>query len=256
MEAVLATFLLLTTVLLSIFLFHSSLRAEAGNEKRVVAAMVAETVLAEIRDEAGRNFANLVSQYDGRSWVPEKEPSTEVFVRASPSQLSLACTELENQYPVGNSFPDPERRLLTRSAVDVEVEVRWRDPAPASMTVLEKVTNLRAATGFTVEILSDSGTTPPPITNLAKGATADFRARAKADGQEVHDIQFTWYVQPVIGFGQLSAVSRNGLNCTYQNAYRNHNDELRYSAGACFLTLKATYQGQESQAQVRIDNEA
>jgi Tfp pilus assembly protein PilV len=255
-EGVLSTFLLLTSVLLGAYVFHSSLRAEANNEKRVVAALVAESALAEIRDHAGRDFAGLVARYNGQTWVPEGEPDMTVSVRAAPTDLGLACMELESQYPSSNEFPEPERRLLSRSVTQVEVEVAWTDPSPQSVTLVEKVTDLHTATDFRVDLLTDDGAAAPESMSLARRASAGFRARAVVNGQPIDDIQFTWFVQPVIGFGSLSAVSRDGLRCVYQNAYRNYNDDLRFAPGACYLTLKATYQGRESTARIRIDNEA
>lgn len=255
-EAVLSTFLLLTAVLLGAYVFHSSLRAEASNEKRVVASLVAETALAEIRNFAGENFVGLVARYDGQLWVPQGEPDMTVEVKARPSSLALACVELESQYPDTNRFPEPEPRVLTQSAVEVEVTVRWTEPSPQSVILVEKVTDLRTATDFRIHLQTDDGSAAPESMTLAKGDFARFRARATVNGQPLQDIQFTWFVQPVLGFGSLSAVSRDGLRCVYQNAYRNYNQELRYAPGACYLTLKATYQGREATARIRIDNEA
>lgn len=255
-EAVLSTFLLLSAVLLGAYVFHSSLRAEASNEKRVVASLVAESALAEVRDFAGRNFAGLVERYDGQLWIPDGEPDMTVAVRARPSALGLACMELESQYPDSNTFPLPERRLLSESVAEVEVTVTWSDPSPQSVTLTEKVTDLHTATDFRVQLLDEGGSTAPEAMPLARGGLAGFRAAASVNGQPVKDIQFTWFVQPVMGFGSLSAVSRDGMRCVYQNAYRNYNDDLRYAPGACYLTLKATYQGRESTARIRIDNEA
>ncbi len=255
-EAIFATFLLLSAVLLGAYVFHSGLRAEANNEKRVVATMLAESVVAEIREAASRDFQRLIASYNGRTWLDSSESGMTVSVAARPLSLSLVCQELESQYPRTNRFPQPQPRLLTESAVEIEVKVDWADPAPQSIRLLETVTNLRTATEFKVVLLNDSGGIAPEAMTLAKGATMDFAAKATADGQPVEDIQFTWFVQPVIGFGSLPAVSRDGSRCTYQNAYRNYNDDLRYAPGACYLTLKATYQGRESIARVRIDNEA
>lgn len=255
-EAVLSTFLLLTAVLLSIYVFHSSLRAEVSNEKRVRAAMVAESALAEIRQAAARDFRGFVEAYDGRSWVSEQDPDFSLSVRARPAGLGLACLELESQYPLGNVFPAAEARILERSAADVEIRVEWADPASQGITLSERVANMSAAEEFVIEVLDESGSAPAPASmTLAPGAKAGFRARALADDQLVEDIQFTWFVQPVIGFGSLSAVSRDGLRCVYQNAYRNYNDTLQYAPGACYLTVKATYQGREALARVLIENE-
>lgn len=255
-EAVLSTFLLLTAVLLGAYVFHSSLRAEANNERRVVAALVAESALAEIRDFAGQNFSGVMARYNDQLWVPPGETDMTVSARVRPCELGLACLELESQYPESNAFPLPERRLLVESAVEVEVTVRWTDPSPQSIKLVERVTDMHTASDFRVHLLTEDGSAAPESMSVPRAGLAGFRASASANGQPVKDIQFTWYVQPVMGFGSLSAVSRDGLRCVYQNAYRNYNDELRYSPGACYLMLKASYQGREATARVLIENEA
>jgi hypothetical protein len=254
MEAILATFLLLTSLLLSIYVFHSGLRAEASDEKRVLAAAVAESALSEIRRDAGEDFRSLISSYDGKRWRLDEAPEFSLTCRARPATIGLACLELESQYPRSNRFPEPEPRMLERSAADVELEVSWSDPTPRSITVCERVASLREFSGFQVRLLDDSGA-PAQAISLAKGATARFRAQAYGGGQPLDDLQFTWYVQPVQGFGSLTAISRDGLRCEYRNAYRNYNNRLRYAAGACYLTVTASFQGRPARDRVRIDNE-
>ena len=45
MEAILASFMLLTAIIMSVAVFDSSLQAEASNERRIIASMVAESAL-------------------------------------------------------------------------------------------------------------------------------------------------------------------------------------------------------------------
>jgi len=254
MEALLSTFLLLTSLLLSIYVFHSSLRAEASNEKRVLAAAVAESALAEIRETACQNFRSVIGLYNDKRWSLAEAPEFTISCRAESSLVGLNCMELESQYPRANRFPLPEPRLLERSAVDVEVTVSWEDPAPRSVTLCERVVNLREVANFEVRLLDASGAVAAPTT-LAKGETALFKAQAYIDSQPLDDLQYTWYVQPVQGFGSLRSVSRDGLQCEYQNAYRNYANRLRYAPGVCFLIVEATFQGRTVSTKVRIDNE-
>ena len=69
MEAVFASFLLITSILISVFVFDSSLQAEANNEQRITAAMVAESALEEIRSYANTDFEGTRSAYNGRTWT-------------------------------------------------------------------------------------------------------------------------------------------------------------------------------------------
>lgn len=255
MEAIFATFLLLTSLLLSIYVFHSGLRAEAGNEKRVLASAVAEGALARIRQDAGSRFGELLGEYENkRNWTLEWAPEFVISCRAKPAIIGLNCLELESQYAPSSRFPDPQPRLLERSAVDIAVTVTWKDPEERSITVSERVVNLRQGGNFEVRLLDDSSRPAEPIT-LPRDGTALFRAEATMNEQKLDDLQFTWYVQPVQGFGSLTSISRDGLRCEYRNGYRNYKNRWRYADGACYLVVTATFQGRTFRDRVRIDNE-
>lgn len=254
MEAIFASFLLLTSLLLSIYVFHSGLRAEAGNEKRVLAAALAEEKLTEIRQAANENFGGLLAAYQDKSWPANETPGYQVSCRADWASLGLNCLELESQYPATDTFPKPERRLLKNSAVNVDITVAWNDPLPRSVTITERVVSMRETGAFEVRILDSSDSVPGPI-SLPKGDTVEFHAQATVNGQRVSDLQYTWYVQPVEGFGSLTSISRDGQQCQFRNAYRNFRNWLRYAPGVCFLVVTATYQGRTARAKVRIDNE-
>ena len=156
-EAVFATFLLLSGVLLGAYVFHSGLRAEASNEKRVVATMLAESVFSEVRRAANEDFQGLEAAYDGREWRDPTESDMAVEVAVRPIVLSLVCQELESQYDRSKRFPEAEARLLKQSAFEVEVTVSWPDPAPQSIRLFETVTNLRTAREFDVQICMNEG---------------------------------------------------------------------------------------------------
>lgn len=259
LEAVFASFLLLTSILLSVQLFDSSLKAEANNEQRTIAALVAESALDEIRAEANQDFNTLRSKYDGRSWTLTAYPEFEISAQVVPTFLAAPCSELESQYTNPSAvFPAPKPRLLKDSVWQVQLDITWPRAGDDAVTVVEYFSNLKRVLNFEVRITPPGGTNIGPVTsgtfNVARGRTRDFRASATADGAPVRDVQYSWYVEPLNGFGSVHRVSRDGTECRYKNAYRNYNNAIRYSPGKCDLVVKAVYQGIEAVRKVRIEN--
>lgn len=255
-EAIIASFLLLTSIAISVHLFDDSLQAEASSEQRIVAALVAESALAEVRREASRDFSGLASRYDGQTWSLPDYPNFQIRTSLTLAELAVPCTELETQYSRSAAFPEPQGRYLSSSAAKVDVEVTWEDGGSQSVVITELVANSSRAGDFRLELLLDDGSVANDTTvvNVAKGALADFSVRAVAGGQEVGDIQFGWHVKPLTGFGSIHRVSRDGQFCQYRNAFRNFDDTLKYAPGASLVVVRARYQGREATAEVRVSN--
>lgn len=257
MEAVFASFLLITSILISVFVFDSSLQAEANNEQRITAAMVAESALEEIRSYANTDFESTQSAYDGRSWTLPNYQTYEITARVKPQELAIPCTELETQYPDTPTFPTPERKILDNSVWNCEVAVKWsrgRD----ELRMVRYMANTTPATNFLVMIEPPGGTSIDGTTsgtfNVGPNGTKDFHARAFVDGREVEDVQFTWYVEPLDGFGSIYRVSRDGTTCRYKNAYRNYDGSIKRAPGLCDVVVRAVFQGVEAKRKVRINN--
>lgn len=257
-EAILAAFLLLTAVAMSAYVFDSSLQAEVSNEKRIIAALVADTALAEIRNTADNDYPSLRSRYDGQTWSLSEYPLYQISSRILDAELAVPCTELELQYDRTNVFPAPTGRYLRNSAVKAEVEVSWDDGERTRVVISEYITDFSSAENFRVNILLSNGNpvTGTTVVNVAKDGLESFSAEATsgASNAPVNDIQFSWYVKPITGFGSIRRVSRTGEICQYQNAYRSFDNTLKYSPGACFLVVKATFQGRVAKGEVLIQN--
>lgn len=257
-EAVLASFLLLTAIALSVYVFDSSLQAEAGNEKRVTATLVAECALAEIRQQANANLGQVKANYDSKTWTVGEYPDFQIQSKVRSELLAIPCTVLEEkQYEKSAVYPDPEGRFLKDSGLRVELTVSWDDRGSQSVTVSEVVTSFTPASSFSVQLRLPGGgvAKDTDLITAAKKEKIDFSARAFAGGQQVNDVTFTWFVEAVEGFGSLETVSRDTSQCTYINMYRNYENEPKFSPGVCFLVVKASYQGMEDTAKVRINNE-
>ena len=254
-EAVLAAFMLLGAILISVSVFDRTLQVEAGNEKRIVAALVAESAMAEIRRVAGNNFSQIKTQYDGKTWSLAEYPNFRIRGTVSRAILAVPCTELEADYSRTAPFPDPVGRYLDRSAWKVQLDISWVDGGSQSVRIVEDVVNFSPANDFSVQVLFNSNPVDETVTiNVPKGDTRDFSVRARSGGQNIEDIQFTWHVRALTGFGSIKTVSRDGLYCQYENRYRNFKNEPKYAPGSCFLVVQATYQGREAEGKVMIEN--
>ena len=255
-EAILAAFMLLTAVLMSVSVFDSSLQAEASNESRIIASIVAESAMAEIRQAANLDLSAVESNYDGHRWTLPEYPGYQIEAIVRPAELAVPCTVLETQYDRGNVFPQPTGRYLTASSLKVDITVSWSTGRNQSITITEQVTSFAAAGDFDLQIILADGSTASPSTLIAidKDGIEEFGVRAVSGGQEIHDIQFSWHVQALTGFGSIYTVSRDGKQCQYQNAYRNFDDKPKHSPGLCYLVVTASYQGREAEAEVEIDN--
>ena len=255
-EAVLSTFILLTALLLAVYVFDSSLKWEASNEKRVIAATLAESALAQVREAGGRDFSDLLNFDDKELPFPEY-PDFQVKVAVKEASLATSCVALETQYPKSAPFPKPVGKFLNRSATNTTVTVSWKDPLPDSVQVTERIASLREVSSFKVKITTEAGGEITGLQSLTSDQTRNFRAKAFIDNDErkiVEDLQFIWYVEPITGFGSIAHVSRDGLLCQYINSYKNYHGKVQYAYGHCNLTVQATYQGRVAKAKVKINN--
>ncbi|MCA9778600.1 MAG: hypothetical protein KC800_17855, partial [Candidatus Eremiobacteraeota bacterium] len=116
-EAILASFMMLTAIIMSVSVFDSSLQAEAGNERRVIASIVAESALAELRDAVNTNMVAAKSTYDGRTWTLPDYSGFQITCRVTDAELAVPCTVLETQYDRSAVFPQPTGRYLGSSCL-------------------------------------------------------------------------------------------------------------------------------------------
>jgi hypothetical protein len=258
MEAVFASFLLITSILISVLVFDSSLQAEANNEQRIMAAIVAESALEEVRSYANIDFPGTQDAYDGRKWTLPNYTQFKVEAQVGPQELAIPCTELETQYPDAPTFPTPERRSLSNSVWRCEVAVEW-SRGSEKLRMVRYLANLSQVNNFEVVITPQGGSAIDAITsgtfNVQQNRTKDFKAEAFADGKRVDDVQFSWFVEPLDGFGSIYRVSRDGKDCRYKNSYRNYDGTTKHGPGFCDVVVRAVYQGVESKRKVRINNE-
>lgn len=256
-EAILASFLLLTAVIMSVSVFDSSLQAEASNEMRIVGALVAETAMAEVRQDANRDLSQVSALYDGKTWTYPQYPGFRVTSRVRNTELAIPCTVLESQYNKDSAFPEPTGRYLDGSTKKVEVSVTWQDGGSQAVNLTENVCSFSPVNDLRLQILLPGGAVAAAgtVVTVPKQGKEVFGVRAISGGTTVPDLQYSWVVQPLTGHGSILTVSRDGTECEYINEYRNFDDKKKYAPGTCDLVVTATFQGRERQAKVRIDNE-
>ena len=257
-EAVIASFLLLGAVLMSVSLFDGTLQAEVGNEKRVLAALAAETVMADIRQTADTDFESVLTSFDGHTHTLPDYPGFQIRSRVERNRLANPCTPLEaGQYTDADLFPAPEGRFLRRSAYKAQVDVTWDDRGNQGVSLTENIFNFTPSIDFSV-VITHNDNVPVGDSELVSLTPRDirqFRVSATADGQEIRDLQFTWYVQPLTGTGSIHRVSRDGRRCQYLNGYRTFNGNVHDAPGVCNLVVEATFQGIRAVDTVEITNE-
>lgn len=259
LEAIFASFLLLTSLALSVYLLNASLHAEANNERRILAALVAESALEEIRAASNTNFEGLGGLYDGREWTFEAFPDHRIRARVRWVDLPVPCTELEQQYPVtvnaalaGEPNFTFEPVVFRRSLWQVDLNVRWSTMSSDQVQLTGHIADWRDAGTLTIRLTPNPGGTPFKV---APNGTVDFAAELRRNGQAVEDSMLTWYIEPLTGFGSVARISRDGNSCTYRNAYINYDGTIAYAPGSCFLVVRGVYQGQEVLRKVEIVNE-
>ncbi len=245
-EAVLSSFLLLTAVSMCIWLFDASLQAEAGNDRRVLATMVAQDRMEEIRAFADANFGVGLEAFDE---VRSTSQGLEVHTRARYVKLYTPCSKLEKQYDLAAVFPQPAPKGLERSCWQVEVAVSWGLRPADRVNLVSYVGDWRKA-DFTIRI------TPNALQVVKPFNTVQYQCIAvDGRGNRLHDLVFSWYVNPLDGMGTISDVSRDGQQCLYKNHFRNFDGRYTVQPGKCEIECRAVYRGEEKTAKVEVQNE-
>jgi len=242
---VLSSFLLLTAVSMCVWLFDASLQAEKGNDRRVVATMVAQDKLEEIRAYADANFGAGLALFDNATSTSQ---GFEVRTRAKFVKLYTPCSRLETQYPLTAAFPAPAPKALERSCWQVEVNASWSDRSGDRVTLVSYVGDWRTP-DFTVRITPNNLVTVP-----ARGTVQYTCVAVDGLGNRLYDLVFSWYVNPLDGMGTISDVSRDGQICLYKNHFRNFDGRYTVQPGKCEVEVRAVYRGLEKTAKVEVQN--
>ena len=245
-EAVLSSFLLLTAVAMSVWILDASLRAEAENDRRITAGLVAQNRLEEVRSWADLNFGDGLSTFHEQTVHTQGLDVTTYVKRVT---LYTPCSRLEGQYPAAAVFPNPGPKALEKSCFAVEARVSW-GPRPADAVSLVTYIGDTRPADFTVSIQ------PGAAQTVAAKETVQFTAKGvDKNGNRLDDLVYTWYVNPLDGAGTISEVSRDGQLCLYKNHFRNFDGRYTVQPGKCVVEVRAVYRGLEKTDSVEVTNE-
>lgn len=228
-EAVIASFVLVTALLVVSRLFHASLQYSAWVESKAVA-----TYLAENRMDELRQWARTQTDWSSPPSGPEPEFSKfSMSVTLEPIELASPSTELETGYA-------PDQRLMPASLRKAVVEVSWDDNSVRLVSLLRApAIGWRAANSVVVD------GTIPGIVNA--GTVVELNATGyDSSGRPIDDLFFTWAVEPVFPGAASGTVTpaRDGRTAQFRNQLPSASGPSPNS-GRCRVVATAVYGGEE-----------
>jgi hypothetical protein len=237
LEVLFASFLLITALFLTVFLINQSFQSEADSGLKARALHDAQNTLEEIRALARMDFKNNIGSVDNRVW-DSTLPDYVVESTVKWQPLDLPCSELESQYDVGIELPNLGRKVLTKSAWKVDIDVRRKDSGKSIIHLTTLVADL-SPENFDLRMLAPAGTTAASEGQLL------FRAIAyDAEAEVIEDLIITWYVEPINSFGSIHTVRRDGWECVYKNIYQDYGNRYTTTPGLCRIVARGEYKGQ------------
>ncbi len=236
-EAIIASFLLLTSLLVVAALVDSGLRTQAKSEQYLLASTVASTELDKLRGYAQRFSLAHLDGFDGQKFPAEADSAFEVSLKVSPYVLAVPNTSLESQ------FPESERKLLHRSSRYLKVRVSWSD-LPDDAVELSSLVSDWKKQDFELKIEAVGSTTLDPE------ATVELKASAG----DLEDLVYTWYTEPLTGLGSMQDVARDGRTAVYANRYRTPANRFVTYPGKCRVVVRAKYRNVIKTGELLVEN--
>jgi len=229
-EAVIASFVLITALIVVSRLFHSSLRYSSWVESKAVATYLAENRMAELQRWA-RDSTDWTSPPSGN------EPGFSKYaIQVTIESVELASPSLELE-----SLHAGDQRIMSETARKARVEVSWGGNNSVQLVGLLRapVIGWRASNPIVI-----TGSIPSPVTSSSE---VNLQARGyDSSGAEIQDLFFTWSVEPVFpgaATGTLTP-SRSGRTCSFHNQLPSVSGPVP-SSGNCRITATAIYGGEE-----------
>jgi hypothetical protein len=232
-EAVIASFVLVTALLIASRLFHASLQYSAWVESKAVATYLAENRMAELR-----RWARTQTDWAGPPTGPAAGFSKySINVLVEDHQVASPSIELEQEYALVG-----DQRLVIDSVKQATVEVRWDDNKISLVSLLREPT----ADWKPINPIVISGAIPSKVTSTT---VVLLEARGYDDnGEEIDDLFFTWSVEPVFPGAATGTVTpaRDGRSAEFRNQLNTGAGPIA-STGRCRVVATAVYAGEERQ---------
>jgi hypothetical protein len=236
LETLVALFLLLGAFTVLALMYQQSFHYLRRADKQARANLLADNLLAEIREWAAvpANF----QQATWAAWANVTRPEFPEF-KASLTKSLLPqlspCTSLELPWPVA------ERVVMhsTLALVTLEVSEGGQSVSTVVSTIAEPERRLRGADPVEV---TPVGPVPSP---LPVDAEVEWTATLFDNaGQPIDDVNFTWTVQAGTGNATLRP-ARDQRSATLKNVYVSRSGVAHYKGGNCRVSAVATYHGLE-----------
>lgn len=237
LEAIIASFLLVSAFLVVINLFHAGLGHSVNVEKEQAACLLANRYLEGMRlwseslSGTAYNYETLAAVYDGRSETIDDYTRFQVNTRVTAVTLYSACSNFESTVGALNlttNFPMGTRQLpaANNSTQSVRVSVSWDgagQPLVLNTYLCRPIPNPRAVNPVVVSVQASTPYVAGSGTLLPHGDTGNgLNLTATAfDGNNnpLRDIFFEWTVVPTSGDASLLQ-SRDGSVANLTNVIR------------------------------------
>lgn len=240
-EAIIAAFLLLTSLLVVAALVDSTLRTQRKTEQYLMASMVASNELDKLRSYANRFGMRELDGFDGQTFDSQSDLAFRVKLGVTRHQLLLPNSSLE-------SMVDPaERKVFEDSARRVVVTVSWSPDPDDSVKLVSLIGDWRPA-DFEVVVTPEAGA------GADLELAPDETLRLGATSGEIPDIVFTWYTEPLEGLGSILEVDRDGRKASYVNHYRTPANKFDYYPGKCRVVVRAQYRNVVKTGTLEVTN--
>ena len=256
MEAVIASFLLLSAFLVVVNLFNSGLGHMSRTENQQLAAMLAERELERMRIWSetlnGTQYNYTSPGLASFSVSVADYPGFAVATRVTPTGLYSGCSNMEQA--IASVAPLRQPRYLPGQASKVVVTVSWANGQKSL-----KLASLfsEPALRFSANPINISGGS----TSLAPDGSADFSASAvDSNGQPINGLMFSWSLLPIDGAGTLDA-ARDGSTARLTNRIYgppfnapDYVGTVVHTGGTCQLQVSAMYHGKVFSANTSVVN--
>jgi hypothetical protein len=211
-EAVVAIFLILSSVIVTVTLFHSGMRYASSSQRRALAAVYGRKVMQQIRGWARvpANFDSDWSTYNNVVLTDPDYPGMEAQVDCVPTGRELLCpaSELERDY-------GPRANSMERSVVPVRVQIDW-GISGREVRLVSLVGAPERGLPATLQVINTGGGLVAPL------GIVDFTTQLNdSASQPIPDVTYSWSILPITGNATLlkDIAPRDGSTMQLKHEY-------------------------------------
>jgi Tfp pilus assembly protein PilE len=199
LEVVVALFLLGTSALFVMNVFHVALQRSRSGEARATARLLVEQEWSELKAWSKENYVDStsLSLIDGKTIRPPEHSDFELKVSAVPWVLSSPSKEFEMAQSID------ERRTIEDGVGLIEVVATWQGTQGSGSYSVAGLLPAAPRALARIEVSVDSST-------VGRDGTTTLRATAlDSEGRVINGASFDWWVLPDTGNGTISPLKPN-----------------------------------------------